>query len=106
MPTMMKVSELRDRQSGDYDHLTMGEYANLPLEFFDGDEKICYYDSGRVKALMNDIRENGMVHPVILRHGKFVNGHHRFWCAVQLGMEEIPVIHAEEMTESYTGSDW
>ena len=105
MPRMMKISELRHLQSGDYDHMTMGDYADLPLEFFDSFEKICYYSSETVKDLMEDIRGRGMVHPVIVNlTGKFVNGHHRYWCAAQLGLDEIPVItHGEE---NYTGSDW
>lgn len=109
MPNMIKVSVLRRFQSGDYVNMSMGEYAALPLEFFDGFEKICHYSSQKVSELLEDVRENGVQVPLITDGFRMINGHHRFWCAAQLGLEEVPVVECgllESGEEEYSGEDW
>ncbi len=51
----------------------------------------------QVLGLMNDIKKNGIIEPIVLGTGGFIlEGRHRFCIADALGIDEIPYIFEDK----------
>lgn len=69
-------------------------------------DKIQYYDNNprrnekAVKAVKKSIKEFGFLNPIIIdKDGVIIAGHTRFLAAQQLGIENVPCIIADDLTE-------
>ena len=53
-----------------------------------------------VEAVMNSIQEFGFKQPIVVdKDGTIIAGHTRYKAALRLGMEEIPCVRADDLTE-------
>lgn len=52
-----------------------------------------------VNEVAASIRDFGFKVPIVVRHGEIVAGHTRLKAAIKLGMSEVPVINADDLTE-------
>lgn len=76
------------------DNFTPGEETNTWAEEF---RWIIDFDNNHTGALLIDIEKHGIKVPVLLgTDGRVWNGHHRLLVARVLGMDEVPVTHAED----------
>ncbi len=56
-------------------------------------------NDGAVDAVANSIKEFGFKNPIIIdRNNEIIAGHTRYKAAEQLGLEEVPVIKADDLT--------
>lgn len=69
-------------------------------------DKIQYYDNNprrnekAVKAVKKSIKEFGFLNPIIIdKDNVIIAGHTRFLAAQQLGIENVPCIIADDLTE-------
>lgn len=53
------------------------------------------YDAGKINAILDDIRDHGIRHPIDLNtdgtHATISDGYHRWWAARHLGHDQVPV---------------
>lgn len=53
----------------------------------------------QIEQIKNSIQRFGFNDPVALWHGEIVEGHGRYMAAKELGMETVPVIRLDELTD-------
>ena len=86
----LRALDFTDENTGD--ETTIGE-AN-PEDWFDME----HYN-----ALKSNIAEHGIIRPIKVLHGQFLNeGHHRAMAAKELGLTRIPVQHFDDATDPDT----
>ena len=55
----------------------------------------------QILQLVDSMRENGLVNPVLVdRHGNVIAGHGRIWAAQQMRLTHVPVIVLDHLTET------
>lgn len=87
-------------------HLGQAEIVFLPLQNLHRHEQI---DLERATTLLNDIGAAGIwTQPLLVeKHSRVVlDGHHRFWCACQIGLVSIPAILIEYCDPDLTLETW
>lgn len=80
-------------------------YNNLQVEYLSLD-KIKPYERNakmhpreQVEQIKKSIEEFGFNDPLALWHGEIVEGHGRYLAALDLGLEQVPVIRLDELTD-------
>lgn len=89
MIRLFAIADMCDWSCGDFD-MTLGEMVTQEwFEISMGPSWSPHY----VQPILDDIRENGVNHPLCAENewSQLANGHHRFWCAWNLGIKELRV---------------
>jgi ParB-like chromosome segregation protein Spo0J len=73
----MPIDEVGELASRDHAPLTV--HQSVPL-----------LDPGRVSELAEDIRRNGVQHPLLVDGDLLRDGHHRYAAAREAGLDELP----------------
>ncbi len=66
-------------------------------------------DLARARALLDQVTELGFwTHPLLVEDGTdiILDGHHRFWCAGELGLERIPTYRISYGDPALSLSSW
>ena len=77
----------------------------LKIEYVDIDSIKPYENNPRhneeaISYVMNSIKEFGFKNPIIIdKNNVIIAGHTRLESAKRLGMKEVPIIHADDLTE-------
>ena len=77
----------------------------LKIEYVDIDKIKPYENNPRLNEqaipyVMNSIKEFGFKNPIIIdKNNVIIAGHTRLESAKRLGMKEVPIIHADDLTE-------
>lgn len=77
----------------------------LKIEYIDIDSIKPYENNPRhneeaIPYVMNSIKEFGFKNPIIIdKNNVIIAGHTRLESAKRLGMKEVPIIHADDLTE-------
>lgn len=77
----------------------------LKIEYVDIDSIKPYENNPRhneeaIPYVMNSIKEFGFKNPIIIdKNNVIIAGHTRLESAKRLGMKEVPIIHADDLTE-------
>ena len=53
----------------------------------------------QIKQIVRSIQEFGFRDPIGIYHGEIVEGHGRYFAALELGMDTVPVIRLDDMTD-------
>lgn len=61
--------------------------------------KIEYIPTSQIKQIVRSIEEFGFRDPIGIYHGEIVEGHGRYFAALELGMDTVPVIRLDDMTD-------
>ena len=57
------------------------------------------HPASQIKQIVRSIEEFGFRDPIGIYNGEIVEGHGRYFAALDLGMEEVPVIRLDDMTD-------
>lgn len=64
------------------------------------------HNGSKLLKLKSDIFVNGIREPILLGDdGRIWDGHHRIWVAQLLGIKEVPVEHAQTITDALGGGN-
>lgn len=57
------------------------------------------HDEEQIEQIKNSIQAFGFNDPIAIWHGEIVEGHGRILAAKELGIEQVPVIHLDNLTD-------
>ncbi len=74
------------------------EYLPLSeLKPYEGNAKL--HPAEQIEQIKNSIERFGFADPIAIWHGEIVEGHGRFIAAQELGLDKVPVIRLDKMTD-------